>query len=170
MLTSIKILPQFSNEYVGAYIGYGSIKGNSPAQSSLAGSLQFGFNHSWLNEIGIRFSYTYARKVNYFLPENSRGKYYPFIQAVAARAVIEQNLENYFFVEEGLGLCVLNDRTFSDIDEWAYGIVFSVMLGWDMRNSSNSGYKIGFNGESTLTVTSTTPSYFLLSIQSQYYF
>ncbi len=164
------IFGQMSNEYGGAYLGFGSIKGNSPVQSSLAGSIIFGFNHNLLNEIGIRFGYTYARKVNYFLPENSSGKYYPFLQAVTAKAVIEQSLENSLFVEEGIGLCAVNDRTFSDVDEWAFGIAFSAMIGWDLRNRAGQGYRLGFIGESALTVTSTTPTYFLLAFQTQFYF
>ena len=170
LLFNTEILCQFSNEHIGIQLGLGSIKGNSPAQSSLAGSLSFGFNHMLLGDIGLRFGYIYARKVNYFLPENSRGKYYPFLQAVSVMATIEQELQHNLFVEEGMGFCAVNDRTFSDINEWAYGVVFSVMAGWDLRDRLNKGLKIGFNAESALTFTSTTASYFILGIKGLYYY
>ena len=164
------ISAQFSNEHIGAGLGIGSIKGNSPSQSALAGNISYGFNHTFLHEIGIKFNYLYARKVNYFLPENRKGRYYPYIQSLSALATIEQKLNGLFFSEEGLGLSSVNDRTFSDVNEWDYGVVFSVMLGWDFRDRFKEGIKFAFNAESSITFTSTTASYVVLGVQVLYYY
>jgi hypothetical protein len=161
---------QFFNEHAGAYIGYGSVKGNSPSQSSLGFSAIAGFSHSWLDEIGIQLGYVYARKLNYFLPESSRGRYYPYVQAFTIKAIIEQPLGGFLFIEEGLGFSAVNDRTFSDVNEWDYGIVASLYLGWNLRKFSLSGFKLGFVGESALTFTSTTASYTMLGFRTIYYF
>lgn len=170
MFTAINVNAQFFNEHAGAYIGYGSVKSNSPSQTSLGFNAFAGFSNAWLNEIGLQFGYTYARKVNYFLPESTQGRYYPYVQAFTAKAIIEQPLGGFLFIEEGLGLSVVNDRTFSDVNEWDYGIVASLFLGWNLRKLSFSGFKIGFFGESAITFTATNPGYTLLGLRGVYYF
>jgi len=170
MLFSLNVHAQFFNGHAGAYVGYGSVKGNSPAQSSLGFNILFGFNHTFLSEIGLQFGYTYARKINYFLPESTIGRYYPYVQGFTAKAIIEQPLGGFLFIEEGLGLSAINDRTFSDVDEWDYGIVASLYLGWNLRKLSLDGFKVGFVGESAITFTSTTASYTMLGFRAVYYF
>jgi hypothetical protein len=170
LLLSVNVNGQFYNEHSGAYIGYGSVKGNSPSQTSLGFNVFAGFSHAWLSEIGLQFGYTYARKVNYFLPENTKGRYYPYVHAVTAKAIIEQPLGGFMFIEEGLGLSAINDRTFSDVNEWDYGIIASLYLGWNLRKFSLSGFKVGFVGESALTFTSTTVSYTMLGFRVMYYY
>ncbi len=170
ILLAVNVKAQFFNEHAGAYLGYGSVKGNSPSQNSLGFNVLAGFSHTWLNEVGIRFGYSYARKVNYFLPESRQGRYYPYVQAFTAKAIIEQPLGGFLFIEEGLGLSAINDRTFSDRDEWGYGVAASLFLGWNMRKLSLTGFKIGFVGEAAFTFTSTSASYTILGFRAVYYF
>jgi hypothetical protein len=72
------------------------------------------------------------------------------------------------FLEEGVGVLVLNDRTFSDTDSWEYGAVLSLVTGFDLRNYDLKGFKIGAGVEYGITFTGTLPQYFSLFLQFQY--
>ncbi|MBN1301789.1 MAG: hypothetical protein JW995_11295 [Melioribacteraceae bacterium] len=169
LIISGTINAQFSKFNFGGYIGFGNISGNSPAQTSVAGSFSFGLNHIWMGDADLRLNYLFAKKATYFLPENTKGRYYPELQAFSFKAVIEQELNRQIFVEEGLGLVAINDKTFSDINEWGYGVAASVMLGWDLRSVDKTGIKLGVSGETALTFTSVTASYFFVTAQILYY-
>lgn len=77
---------QFSNVNVGAYLGIGEIKGNSPPQTSLAANIFIDFQTPLLDDVSFRFNYLHARKIEYFLPENRKGKYYPFVNAFSFKS------------------------------------------------------------------------------------
>ncbi|PKL90349.1 MAG: hypothetical protein CVV23_00410 [Ignavibacteriae bacterium HGW-Ignavibacteriae-2] len=165
----ILLFAQRDNYYFGAGLGTGNIKSNSPSQTSLSGTIIIGIDNVLGTEIGIRSSYVIARKVNYFLPENSAGKYYPFVQCFSLNAVLNQPLNGRMFTEQLIGIVLLNDRTFSDINKWDYGITFSVLLGWDLRDNNREGFKIGIAGDAALTFTSTNASYYIISFKALYY-
>ena len=162
---------QFSNVNVGAYLGIGEIKGNSPPQTSLAANIFIDFQTPLLDDVSFRLNYLHSRKIEYFLPENRKGKYYPFINAFSLKAFIKQRLgTNLLFVEEGAGLIAMNDRTFSDTDVWDYGIAFNVLIGVDFRNFISNGFTLGVGSEYAVTFNNTTATYFSFHLQSQYYF
>jgi hypothetical protein len=161
---------QVKNFNAGAYIGAGEIKGNSPSITSLGLNLFFDFKTYFIKDVSFRFNFLYARKVEYFLPENSRGKYYPFISVLGLKAFIQQSLGGVFFIEEGTGIIVLHDRTFSDTDVWDLGTAFNILAGIDSRNLKSEGFTIGLGIEYGITFNNTTASYFLTYIQAQYHF
>jgi hypothetical protein len=162
---------QINDVNVGAYLGFGKIQGNSPSQASLAVNLFIDFQTPLIDEVSFRVNYLHARKIEYFLPENRTGKYYPFINAFSLKAFIKQAIgNNFFYVEEGAGFIALNDRTFSDTDVWDYGIAFNVLGGIDLRKFSDSGFTLGLGIEYAVTFNNTTASYFSSHLQSQYYF
>ncbi|MFA7229514.1 MAG: hypothetical protein WC061_10805, partial [Melioribacteraceae bacterium] len=64
----------------------------------------------------------------------------------------------------------LNDRTFSDVNLWEVGVGFNFLCGYDFRKTGPSGFSIGLGIDYGVTFTHTTASYFLIYLQSQYYF
>ena len=80
LIFSSKSNGQIASAGIGVNLGLGQIKGNSPSLASLSGSLMVDVTTTFWDELTFRTGYHYSRKVEYFLPENSRGKYYPFIK------------------------------------------------------------------------------------------
>ncbi len=72
------------------------------------------------------------------------------------------------FIEEGVGLLALNDRTFSDTDVWGYGVVLSISAGWDLRGFNLSGFKLGAGVEFGITFNSTLARYSSLYLYLNY--
>lgn len=161
---------QFSSARAGASVGLGTIKGESTGQTSLSTSLNFSFKHDWTGDILIGLEYLYARKINYFLPENREGRYYPWIQSVSVTGSIEQYIAHKIFMEEGVGVVFLNDKTFSDVDEWDIGVTVKLLVGIDLRKYELRGFRIGVGAQFAETFTNTTASYYILNFQTEYYF
>ena len=85
------------------------------------------------------------------------------------KGITSQSIEPNFFIEEGLGLIALNDRTISETDEWDYGANFSLAAGFDLRNFDTQGFRVGLGTEYGLTFNNTLASYFSLYLQAQYF-
>ncbi|MFC2084874.1 hypothetical protein ACFLS9_07450 [Bacteroidota bacterium] len=169
LLNSIVINAQFNSLYVGGFIGGGNIQSNSPSQFCLSTSVFVGSSTVFFEKFSFRMGYIYARKINYFLPENRDNKYYPYIHSINLKGITNQSIGSNLFLEEGIGFALLNDRIFKDIDEFSFGLSFSAMIGWDMREINNTGLRLGINAEFTQTFTNTTASFYLLTFQTIYY-
>ena len=153
---------------VGGFIGGGSVGGFSASTGAFTSSLFaevptpfFGFN--------TRLSFIYVQDFNILLP-GSTNRYYPFVKAVSLKAMFTQPLNDPFFLEEGFGPVAVNDRTFSNVDEWNYGVAFSLTAGIDFRKDSPSGFKTGLGVEYSITFGNTSAKYFSFHLQGQYYF
>ena len=154
---------------IGLNIGLGQIQGNSPSLTSLSGSILFDVNTSLWNGVTFRMGYHYSRKVEYFLPENRKGKYYPFVKFFSLQAVISQWMTEKIFLEEGLGLVYLNDRTFSDTNDWGPGTIFSGLIGIDFKEKG-TGFTLGAGAEYAVAFSNNNASHVAIKIQSFYYF
>lgn len=161
---------QIHVDAIGAYAGLGSIKGNSSSVSCLTTSIFADTKLFLSEEITFRFSFIYARKVEAILPTGSQSRYFPFQRGLSVKMILEQPLYQYFFIEEGIGLLVLNDRTFSDTDKWGVGVIFHIVAGIDFRSYKQSGFKLSFGSDIGNTFNATTPSYFSVHLQAAYYF
>lgn len=160
---------QIKSTGIGLNIGLGQIKGNSPSLTSLSGSVQFDINTTFWEDLIIRLGYHYSKKVEYFLPENSSGKYYPFVKFFSLQTLIKQEWGENLFLEEGIGVVYLNDRTFSDTNDWSIGTIFSGLFGIDFR-TGESGFTIGAGAEYAVAFRNRNASSVALKIQSFYYF
>lgn len=161
---------QIKIDAVGAYLGVGSIKGNSASVSSFT-STAFADTRLFFSDVlTFRFSFFYARKFDALLPSGSTDRYYPFHRGVSVKIILEQPLSNYFYLEEGIGTLYLNDRTFSDTNEWALGTAFHIAAGIDFRGYKETGFKLAAGTDIGTTFTATTPSYFSAHVQAAYYF
>ncbi len=165
---SMKATAQFKDPNFGASLGLGEIKGNSPGQTALSGGVFFGVTPWFSDDMQLRLNFNYARKVEYFLPENRTDKYYSFIKVFSLRAVIDQKLNDFVYSEEGAGLIALNDRTFSDTNTLDYGACFHALFGLDFTDEESKGLKLGGGIDSGITFNQTTASYYIFIIQLQY--
>ncbi len=163
-------IAQIESPSVGGSLHLGNISGNSPPVSSTGGTLFVDFFPWFENDVSFRTSFTYSQMVEKFLPENRAGRYYPFIKSLSLKGFIRQDFLYPFFLEEGAGLVYLNDRTFSDVNLWEFGAGFSVLFGYDFRIVGTKGLSLGLGVDYGVTFTHTTASYFLVYLQTQYYF
>lgn len=167
MILTRESLPQKSIS-VGGYLGGGVISGNTTDKGSFSSSFFLEVDPGFYQDFSIRLSFLYHTDFNSILP-NTTKRYYPFIKGFGLKGITSQSIEPNFFIEEGLGLIALNDRTISETDEWDYGANFSLAAGFDLRNFDTQGFRVGLGTEYGLTFNNTLASYFSLYLQAQYF-
>ena len=151
----------------GGYLGGGTIKGQSLSIGTFTASAFVETNNILFLEVSPRLSIIYARDFNALLPNTSK-PYLPYMWGVNLKGITTQYFENRIFLEEGIGLLALNDRTFSDTDSWSYGVVLSLSGGWDLRGFDLDGFKIGGGIEYGITFNNTLAQYSSLHIYFTY--
>lgn len=156
---------QSNNFAVGGGIGFGSLMGNFPSQTTFGGKIFFETIYTLKPFDKFQINYTFAQKVEKFLPGDNNINYYSFMHSVGFSGIFSQLLNPQINVEEGLGLILLNDRSFDDINTLNVGLLFSVSSGLNL--SRNIGLLI--NLDYGLTFTNTNASYFLLMVEGKYY-
>lgn len=164
------ISAQVNSVSVGVSGGIGEIKGNTPTQASFAIGGFLEISPDFWNDIDFRFDYSYHRKLDYLFPDNNEDRYYPSLHAYSLKVIFRQILSRTLLLEEGLGPLALNDRTFSDINEWDYGVGGWFAIGLDFKNINKIPMVLSAGSHFGLTVTNTTASFISYSIQLQYFF
>lgn len=157
LLTSISLHAQLKIN-VGGYAGGGTIKGESPSVGSFSTSVFVETNSVLFAEVTPRLSYIFAKDFNAIIPD-SRKAYFPWLQAISFKGITTQYFSGKLFLEEGVGLLAINDRTFSDTNLWAYGVVLSIAGGWDLRGFELTGFRIGAGAEYGITFNKSLPQY-----------
>ncbi|QQS36767.1 MAG: hypothetical protein IPM56_02060 [Ignavibacteriales bacterium] len=153
----------------GASIGGGTISGETPSIGSFSTSLYVETVSPFEDDISIRLAFFYMQDIDKLLPD-TRTVYFSFIKGFSLKAILTQELENNFFIEEGLGLITVNDRTLSRTNEWDYGAAVSIGGGLDLRNDNMKGFKIGAGLEFGITFFNTLPKYSSVYLSVQRYF
>ncbi len=168
-LILITVVPKADaqNFSVGGFVGGGTVEGFSSSTGAFTSSL-FGELRTPFFGFDTRLSFVYAQDFNYLLP-GTTNKYYPFLKAITLKAIFTQPLSRPFYLEEGFGPAAIEDRTFSDVDEWNYGTAFSIAAGMDLREYKLSGFKLGVGVEYSITFGNTFAKYISVHLQGQYY-
>ena len=143
---------------IGGSVGGGFIKGNSPSIGAVTTSVFIETNTVLFEEVYPRLGFIFAKDYNAIVP-NVKKPYFPWIQGFTLKGITTQYFDGRYFLEEGVGLLALNDRTFSDTDNWNYGVVLSINGGFDLRGFNLDGFKLGAGAEYGLTFTNTLPQY-----------
>ncbi len=151
----------------GGFIGGGTINGASPSISAFTASVFIETNTAMFLEVTPRLSYIIAKDFDAIIP-NTRKPYFPFVQGFSFKGIATQYFEDQVFIEEGVGLLALNDRTFSDQNTWSYGVVLSFSAGWDLRGFNLSGFRLGAGIEYGLTFNNTLAQYSSLHFYFNY--
>jgi hypothetical protein len=143
---------------IGGSIGGGYLKGNSPSVGSVTASLFIETNTVLFSEVYPRIGVIFVKDFNAIIP-NVEKPYFPFVQGITFKGITTQYFDGRYFLEEGVGLLALNDRTFSDTNDWNYGVVLSINGGFDLRGFNLDGFKLGAGAEYGLTFTNSLPQY-----------
>ncbi|MCF8239939.1 MAG: hypothetical protein K9J16_01030 [Melioribacteraceae bacterium] len=161
---------QIKNLSTGASFGVGYLKGNSPSQTAFTSKIFIDFLTFFSKDVSIRMSYLFTKKINYLLPENSTGRYYPYMHVFGIQGFIDQIISDAVYIEEGAGIIMLNDRTFSDTDVWNTGASFTIVIGMDLHKNKSNGFSLGAGMDYGITFNNTTASYYSTFLQLQYHF
>jgi hypothetical protein len=143
---------------VGGYLGGGSFSGNSVSVGGFTSSLFVEANLPLFEEVFPRASFIFTKDFNAILPNTNKTNN-PFILGFNFKGITTQYFDSKVFLEEGVGLLALNDRTFIDTDVWDYGIVISLSVGFDLRNYDLKGFKVGAGADYGITFFNTLPKY-----------
>jgi hypothetical protein len=143
---------------LGGTVGGGFLKGNSPSVGAFTTSLFLETNTVLFQEVFPRLSFIFAKDFNAIVP-NVKKPYFPYVRGISFKGITSQYFNGNYFLEEGVGLLALNDRTFSDTDDWNFGIVLSINGGFDLRGFNLDGFKLGAGAEYGITFTNSLPQY-----------
>jgi hypothetical protein len=167
LVVMILISTNVNGQSIGASLGAGIISSNSPNVSSYATSL-FIESPTFFNSISIRLSFLYDADYNQILP-NSTNIYNPFIKGISLKGLTTQTFSGNYYLDEGIGLLLINDRIFNTSDFIDYGFVISMDAGIDLRNDKPSGFRIGAGTDFGFTVNNTFAKYFSVHLMGQYF-
>lgn len=147
----------------GTSLGGGTISGETPSIGSFSSSIFIERVSPFEEDISFRLSFFYMQDINKLLPD-TRKVYFSFQKGISLKAILTQRLDNSLFIEEGLGLISLNDRTLSSTDEWDYGVNVSLSGGFDLRDDNLNGLRIGAGIEFGITFFNTLARYSSISV------
>ncbi len=153
----------------GVNLGGGSLAGNFTSQGAFTSAIFVEANPGFGKNFIARLTFLYISDENILLSQ-SYGRYNSFAKGFSLKGIIIQNMSGNFYLDEGLGLLMLNDRTFQNTNVWDAGGVFSIAGGIDLRNKNKNGFKLGLGVEYGLTFTNTTVRYASVHLQAEYIF
>jgi hypothetical protein len=154
---------------VGAYAGGGAISANSPNEGAFSSSVFIEAYLSPFDYLSTRLSFIYATDFNSLVPESSN-QYYPSVKGISLKGVYSYYLNYNFYIEQGLGLVTLNDRIYSDRNNWDYGVILSLLAGIDLRQVTINGFRMGLGMEYGLTFFNYSIQYYSVHFLVQYLF
>lgn len=159
-------MAQNSKINFGAALGLGNIRGNLPSQTAFGAKFSFSYKPFFEPFQSIQFSYTYAQKFERILPEDRTKKYYPYITSFSLLGQFKQYFNKAIFINEGLGLLLLHDKTFADYNNWNFGIIVNFLAGIELNTNIDLVVQMDYG----LTVNYTNVSYLLFSAGANYNF
>lgn len=163
---STAVKSQHNNYAVGGGIGFGSFTGNFPTQTTFGSNIFFETSSSLEPFESFRFHFIYAQKIEKFLPGNTKYTHYSYMTSFGISGIIRQPINEFLFVEEGLGIIYLNDRSFDDINTWNYGLIFNLLSGVKVSKV----FELSININYGLTFNNTNPGFVLFLVQGKYLF
>lgn len=152
---------------VGGFAGGGVFNGNSISITGFTTSLFAEINTPLFEEVFPRVGLVFVKDFNAVLPNTSKA-YNPYLAGVSVKGITTQYSDSKLFLEEGVGLIAINDRTFIDTNIWDYGVVISLSAGFDLRNFDLKGFKLGAGAEYGITFFNTLPKYSSIHLYLNY--
>lgn len=155
------------NTGIGIYAGGGIISGDSPEIGSFTTNI-FADVDLFNTNIFPRVSFVYASAFNRIVPV-ARKRYFAYMKGLSLKGIMQQDYQDNLFLEEGVGIAYLNDRTFSTTNTWRPGVAFSLTGGINLLNQQNKGFRIGIGTEYAFVFGGTFLRYFSLHLQAKYH-
>lgn len=167
LFLSLKISAQTIG--AGINIGAGTLSGDSPNISCFGNSINIFFKPGWEESLTFKAMYIYQADVQSVLP-GTKKPYTPYLSGVGAAIVHNNNTGTGLFFEEGIGIIFLNNRTYSDKNEWGPGILISSSIGTEVYSGKNERIEMLAGAEYGITLYNTYVRYFNLKLEAKYLF
>ncbi|MBE2279123.1 MAG: hypothetical protein IAE91_01925 [Ignavibacteriaceae bacterium] len=172
IVITFEIYGQIRFSSISAGVGAGYIKGNTPSEFAYLAGANFDFHLWFSSKFSFRAGVIYGRDFSILVPEDRYGRNYPYLQGASLSIVATQYVSDDIFFEGTGGFLMLNDRSFSDIDEWAPGSAISVTVNKNFYNRliSKEGISVSASFESGFTFFKTLPQYYGVLVKLRYNF
>lgn len=150
---------QISLTGAGVEFGAGSMSGSAAVITTFAAEPYLEFKQTFISSADIRMQAVYIRDMNAIIPGTNSSKYFPYLQGAAVSVFQSAPITKSLHLNYSLGVLVLNDRTYEDINEWGFGaaagakIEHSLFESTDVRISAGAKYGLVF--------TTNNPGYFI---------
>ncbi len=154
---------------VGNRIGYSSFSSSSPSINGFLLSVYAQIDEPLFEEVYPRLSISIMKEINSILPSD-KTPYYPQLISFSFSGITAQYFDSRIYLEESVGIVIVNDKSFIDRNNWDYGVALSFLSGLDMRNFNLQGWQTGIGAEYGLTFSGLHPSYLNFYLQFQYNF
>jgi hypothetical protein len=155
---------------LGLNTGVSNFESLSTSISGIQIGILYEFPAWFSKAFNFQTSLFYLRKTEYFLPEDSEGKYYPYFYGGTFSGVMRQRIKQDFFVEEQAGILLMKNKFFSDLSETNYGVSFGLAGGIDFRNNHITGFLLSIGYKGGITFNASKPSFNSFFLQTQYFF
>ncbi|MCK9209707.1 MAG: hypothetical protein M0P61_02600 [Ignavibacteriaceae bacterium] len=155
---------------IGGQSGLGMLSGNSPQIFSYSLSFFSDVVLQFSDPAYVRLEIIYMRDFNALIPGNRQNKYYPLLKGGSLQILFQQQVFKQLYFEEGFGPLILNDKTYSDVNTWNYGAVFSFSAGINFFENEGKGFSLAVVSEFGNTFTQTTPQFLFVALQPKYNF
>ena len=166
MLNIIVLNGQPVKTAIGGGLGIGSFLGDFPSKTIIGGKLFFELPSPISVFNKLQFHFSFGQKIEKFLPNSYDYDHYAHFTSFGLSGVFMQPLNEVIYIEEGVGLIYLNDRSFSDIDSWNFGILISLAGGIPISDKVNLSLNLDYG----ITVNNTNASYFVFMVNGKYHF
>lgn len=139
----------------GAGLGMGTFQGNFPSQTVFNTKILLE-THSPISLFDkLNFNFIFGQKIEKFVPESYHYEHYSYFTSFGISGMFTQIISSNLFLDEGIGIIYLNDRSFSDIDLWNIGMLLNI----SGRTSLSENVSLSLNMDYGLTFTNTNSSY-----------
>ena len=163
-------MSQISIKAVTFFVGESSFSGNSPGTTGFIIEPSVDINAPALSDLTIRPHVLLMKDFNAIFPSTNTNSYSPTLYGYGLEMIETQPFTSAITMEFGGGALALKDKTYSDVNQWAYGIDVMAALRVNVYHTPTGGLFLGVGGSYGLTFSSTNPAYFAIFAQLRYAF
>ena len=170
LLLTVQLFSQVSVRSIGFPVGVSSFSGNSPKATGLYINPSIDFYDPSLKDLFIRVHGIYMSDFNSIFSSSTSSNYTAHLYGGGVSLMESQPVNPQITLEYGAGFIVIRDRTYSDINVWAYGVHLDAGILFNVYQTSAGSLLLGAGGAFGQAFSETNPGYFAYYAQLRYIF
>jgi hypothetical protein len=170
LFSSIPLMSQISIKAVSLPVGESSFSGNSPSTNGFYLDPSVDISIPSFSALTFRPHVMLMKDFNAIFPSVNSNSYSPALYGYGLEVIETQPFTSAITMEFGGGVLALKDRTYSDINTWAYGVDVTAALRVNVYSTPAGGLFLGLGGSYGQTFSDTNPAYFAVFAQLRYAF
>lgn len=168
VLITTSLFSQVSIRGIGFPVGVSSFSGNSPKATGLYINPSLDIYHPSLKDLFIRVHGLYMNDFNSIFSSTTNGSYTAHIYGGGISLMEAQPVNPQISLEYGAGFVIIRDRTYSDINVWAYGVHLDASVLLKLYQTPAGTFLIGAGGAYGQAFSETNPGYFAYYAQIRF--